>query len=201
MKKIFPYSAFLLLLLSVFSLSSFAQKDDKDDKDDKEIPYLVKQDPATKAYLYEEVIQVDSNAITQEKAYGNAKQFIVSNLKTVDNNIIADDKDFTQIINTGNLLTKPDRANATSIEFKLKVFFKHGRYKIMVDNIVFSGYTADGYGNKFPFVFPYSKLADRNTKWDRRQMKGINNALTPFIAGLKNAVIGVAPASGAGGNW
>ncbi|WP_129019502.1 DUF4468 domain-containing protein [Edaphocola flava] len=90
------------------------------------------------AFTYESVVNIEG--VTKEEMFNRAKQWIIANLKTNDNNIAFDANSLT-INNSATLVLKPAGGfnwaiTSGFINFKLNVQFKDGRYKFVFDNIV-----------------------------------------------------------------
>ena len=101
----------------------------------------LKRDSTTNKYFTQGVIICDSS-LTQQMLYERCKEWVVRNLKTDDNNINLNDKDFKQLTTTG-LIKGSDISYAgfcimtnCGIEFKLTLDFKNGRVRYTVENIV-----------------------------------------------------------------
>lgn len=89
----------------------------------------------------EEVVLTDS--LSKKEAYYRAKVWIASTFKSSDEQIVYDEAEFSNIIGTGNILLPPTSGSFVYVKdrivnFKLAIFFKEGRYKYRLDNIVFS---------------------------------------------------------------
>jgi hypothetical protein len=146
-----------------------------------------KEDGSTK---YEEVFTYDSVSISQETAYKRAKEFVVSTLKTADNNIISEDPTFTQLINNGNILLKSSSSfgfsvTNTSFDFKLKVSFKPGRYKIVIDNVIYHA-VYNTSNRVMPVTEAYERL--RDNKAANKVKDEIDQNLTSLVTSLNKAI-------------
>lgn len=134
MKKI------LLALALIAAVPAMGKGDDPDYK------IVVVKNEATGASVYENVVNVEG--VSKDEMFTRAKQWIVSNLKTDDNNIAFDAAGAT-INNTATLVLKPAGGfnwaiTSGLINFKLHLQFKDGRYKFLFDNIVVQAAYADG---------------------------------------------------------
>ncbi|RYE10306.1 MAG: DUF4468 domain-containing protein [Sphingobacteriales bacterium] len=180
MKSCFYFIATLIC----FTFLSPAQVQAKGDKNNN---YLLSLNEKTGKYAFDSVYIFDSTTITQEQAYNSLKNYVVSNLKTSDNNIMADDKNHSEILNTGNLLLKPIKGAGWSIpnaliNFKVHVYVKAGRYKVIIDNVA---YVAENMAPE-PNVGNYDQLRDNVVA---RKFKGaVNDALNDFVSGLQQSV-------------
>src|SRR5689334_7691945 len=96
---------YLLILSFMLTISVWAQ-----DKDDKNEAIFVMDDAG---YYYEEV--VPAAGLKKEVLFDRAKKWIIANLKTGDNNINADEKEFT-IVNSS--ATKIDRKMFFGLDIK-----------------------------------------------------------------------------------
>lgn len=82
---------------------------------------------------------LDIEGVSQKDLYERTKIWMARNLKSSDNQTLLDDEGHERIIGTGNLLLA-NRGLITDriLNFKLSVYFKEGRCKIVGDNMVFS---------------------------------------------------------------
>lgn len=125
-------------------------------------------DEEKQAAIMEGVVEVENS--NQEELYNRAKLWMAGNLKSSDNQTLYDDESHQQIIASGNLLldNKGLQINR-SLNFKLSVFFKDGRFKYVVDQMVLdlTNTSLDG-TNKTRFVESvndiYSKYYKKNQK-------------------------------------
>lgn len=175
-----------VLLLGAATIG-FAQKE----KEKTEEEYLIQKD-ASGNFQYSEVFNYDSTKTSQADAYKAAKRYVLSTLKTADNNIVSDDAASTELVNNGNLMLKPQSGfgyavTSASFDFKLKLYFKPGRYKVTVDNIVVHAIQQSG-NTIMPVTQSYSDL--RNNKPSRKFKGSIDDTLLSFISGLKGSIEG-----------
>jgi hypothetical protein len=103
----------------------------------------LKLDSLTDKYIMRDVITVDT-ALTREQIFTIAKEWIVRNLKSSDNNIQLDDKDYKQITSTGVIKTSDMPIAICSIgncmiDFKLTINIKEGKIRYTIENIVHYG--------------------------------------------------------------
>lgn len=119
-----------VLLLAIISMPAFAEKDEK--------PRLTfKTEEVGGDAYYEEVVQAGD--LSQEVLYKRAKDWVIANFKTGDNNINFDDKEFT-ITNSAAMKVEPKSFFTHAIfdglmDFKFHVWVKDGKYKFRIDNI------------------------------------------------------------------
>ncbi len=89
---------------------------------------------------YEKVVAV-SNA-KKEDLYAKVKAWVVENVKTVDNNILFDDKNFETIITTPTIALenlKNSHVVNQKVNFKLKIQFKDGKMKVTATSFIYYG--------------------------------------------------------------
>lgn len=103
----------------------------------------LKIDSVTNKYIMQEVIICDS-ALTKEQLFGRCKDWVVRNLKSSDNNIQLDDKEFKQITATGVIKTADMPIAMCMIgncmtDFKLTINIKDGKVRYTIENIVHYG--------------------------------------------------------------
>ena len=170
----------LFLALTICSLTTFAQKDGEAD--------FFKKDESTGDYYYEEVVQADG--LKKEVMFERAKNWIIANFKTGDNNIKFDDKDFA-IDNSAAVKIDQKSFFTSAIQegaynFKFHVWFKDDRYKIRVDNIMY--YVLIKYGTDLtPNSFSYGDL--KNNKMGKYLKEQASEKTNSVIAVFKNAVL------------
>jgi hypothetical protein len=97
-------------------------------------------DTATHKYVMQNVIIGDSLS-TRKVLYERSKEWIVRNLKSSDNNVNLDDKEYKQLTATGNLKAKnmdfPLCMVNSTINFKMTVDVKDGKIRYTIENIVY----------------------------------------------------------------
>ncbi len=98
-----------------------------------------KPDEVSGDNYYEEVVTAPN--LKQDEIFKRAKAWILANMKTGDNNITFDEKDFS-IVNSAAM--KVDQKNFFTyaildgvMDFKFHVWIKEGKYKLRVDNITY----------------------------------------------------------------
>lgn len=151
-------------------------------------------------YQYESVVNIEN--VAKEEMYKRAKQWVIANLKTVDNNIQFDESEYTIVNNpivtikaAGGLTWAITRGAAN---FKVNLQFRDGRYKILVDNV--SIYLEHGPGIP-PNTFAYELLMkDRGSKAKTHVMKEVNEQINAIAVGIEQAVKGN-PGNAANDNW
>src|SRR5262249_21175282 len=107
-------------------------------KEKEEIKTVLVKDDASGEYYYEGVVPVEG--VSKEEMFKRAKQWILSNLKSADNNIQFDDKEWV-INNEASTLINSAQGFGWVISrgytnFKLNIQFKDGRYKLRIDNVI-----------------------------------------------------------------
>lgn len=104
---------------------------------------VLKQDTATQKYTVREVIPCDT-ALTQQQIYEACRQWAMRTFKSSDNNVMLDDKTYSEIITSGAVKTSdmPIALCAISnctVDFKLIIQVKPGKIRCTIDNIVHYG--------------------------------------------------------------
>ena len=116
-------SQLLMVLLLSFPLINKAYAQDKD-----ELPKTLNK--ATSGYTFEKIADLPS--VTKDQTYDRVKQWVLTNLKTTDNNIAFDDKEKNSISTSTEIML--DKSNwmltVPSAQFKISIFFKDGKIKI-----------------------------------------------------------------------
>jgi hypothetical protein len=103
----------------------------------------LKLDSVTNKYILREVITCDS-ALTRQQLYEICKDWVVRNLKSSDNNILFDDKEYKQITASGAIKTTDMPIAMCAIsncmaDFKLTLNIKDGKVRYTIENIVHHG--------------------------------------------------------------
>jgi len=107
----------------------------------------IPKDSVTGLYSYQGVVKVDS--VSKEQLYSRAKAWILKTLKSSDNMVELDDKDFNSITGSGTIITDRIRGGGgpfaytyenAKLNFKVTAQFKDGRLKYSFDNF---SYAAD----------------------------------------------------------
>jgi len=104
------------------------------------------KDPETGSYAYQGKIQVDS--VSKQTLYLNAKSWVVRTLKSSDNMLELDDKEFNTLVASGTVILDNDASgNDRKLNFKLAVAFKDGKFKYSFENFTYVGSVIAG-----PFI-------------------------------------------------
>ncbi|MES2619801.1 MAG: DUF4468 domain-containing protein [Bacteroidota bacterium] len=120
---------FNLLLLTMIAKSSLAQT-------------AIPRDTSTGLIAYQGVVKDDS--VAKEELYARAKSWILKTLKSSDNMVQLDDKDFNSITGSGTILLDKKSSGPYSyqngkLNFKLTVQFKDGRLRYTFENFTYWG--------------------------------------------------------------
>lgn len=153
-------------------------------KDD-DYKVVVAKNEASGSYSYESVVPVEN--VKKEEMFARAKKWIITNLKTADNNIQFDTTDLS-ITNSSTLILKSGRGFNWAItsglmNFKLNLMFKDGRYKFVFDNIAVQIAYSDGVVE----TLNYDQV-QRNNGPSKFIRKGVNEKLSGIEMQLETAV-------------
>ena len=143
--------------------------------------------------------------------YERAKEWMLRNLKSADNQVSLDDKVKEKLIGTTNLLLPDKKENAFSysservLNFKLSVFVKNGRYRVMIENIVYSEvvetYYLDGHNERRPGMISMEAIVEKKSmprangkpskanKFDEATIE-FNKEIDDQVSSLHTAMIG-----------
>jgi hypothetical protein len=107
----------------------------------------LRKDETSGNFYYEEVDTINNQ--TQVDIFKKAKSWIMANMKTGDNNIVFDDKEYS-IVNSAAFKIDQKRFGNHGIEdgrmdFKFHVWARDGRYKFRIDNITYNLMMGNGY--------------------------------------------------------
>lgn len=179
MKKI------LLLAIALLTIAPALTAKDKDK--DEEVKIVLVKEENSDNYFYEGVVPVEG--VTKEEMFKRAKQWVLANLKTSDNNLQFDEQQFT-IVNSSTIVVPPKRKTTLIVDkclvnFKLLIQFKEGRYKFRFDNLVV--YLEQGFVTQTTAYSPQFTKYKNENKYIENEL---NKALTGLEIGLENQVKG-----------
>lgn len=166
----------LLIAMTLFFAAHIvkAQVQDKD----AEVKTVIIKEENSDSYYYEDIVPV--NNITKEEMFGRAKAWVLSTLKTVDNNVQFDEKEMS-IYNSSTVLLK----NANEyLNFKISILFKDGKYKFRFDNLIVSIPSSVGL-----FTKPYGPNMFAKG-YSKKKMKECNEILYSLSTNLENTIKG-----------
>ena len=182
MKKI------LMIALAILPFIYTVNAKSKDEKE--EFKEILVADEATGEYYYEAVMPVEN--VDKEEMFKRAKTWVLSNLKTSDNNINADEKDLT-IINTASVVLDQMKGfgwaiTSGNIDFKLNIAFKDGKYKVRFDNVVINAVYLTGNGSSLQTI-SYTQYAQKNKNKAARKFKEmVNGKMEAVATGIEKAI-------------
>ncbi len=173
----------LVLILSLLTIQPTISTFAKEKNDATEV--VVKN--AAGSYTYEGVVTVEN--VSKEEMYKRAKQWVLSNLKTEDNNIGFNEENQT-IINTASIVLKGGGGFNWAIthavaNFKIKLEFRDGRYKFVFDNIVVQAAYTDGIVETMAY-----ETITRNNKPAKHIKNEVNEKLAALAQSLEATVKG-----------
>lgn len=116
----------LLVALSLLMITPAMQAKDKEE----EVKIVIVKEDNSDNYYYEGIVPVEG--VTKEEMFKRAKQWVLSNFKTGDNNAQFDEQDLS-IFNSPTIVLKSEQA---FLNFKISILFKEGKYKFRFDNLV-----------------------------------------------------------------
>jgi hypothetical protein len=180
MKKIL----LVLITLLLFHISSKAQEVLK-----------FKKDETSGSYYYEEVDTL--NNVSQADMFKKAKAWVMATMKTGDNNIIFDEKEYS-LVNSASIKVDPKRFSNHGIEdgridFKFRVWIRDGRYKFRIDNISYDLLMGNGF-NVMTRAWTYHSSKSEvygeleDDKWGRYLKEQTAEKLSNLILAFKNAM-------------
>lgn len=168
-----------ILLLAVLLLVAASQMQAKGDKEEVKI-VLVKEENSDN-YYYEGVVPVEG--ISKEEMFKRAKEWVLSNLKTGDNNAQFNEQELV-IYNNPTISVKVKGFPDGYANFKIKISFKDGRYKFIFDNvIVIYDSKTKPYTDADVMFYGYGRTS-------QKLVKGINQSFAQISADLENAIKG-----------
>lgn len=170
---------FLSSAIACSGLSAYAF--DKKDKNSEGI--IMVKDETSQTYVCDTVI--DAPNITKDVLFSRVKSWTVANIKSADNNNVYDDKEY-KIINTAAIKIEPKNGFGWTLtdgffDFKLSIFFKDGRLKIHIDNVVFHA----EFMSANPETYTYEQL--KNDGLSKHLRSQSNSRLGAVIAAIAKA--------------
>ncbi|MFA6152380.1 MAG: DUF4468 domain-containing protein [Chitinophagaceae bacterium] len=140
-------------------------------------------------FSFERVIQTPSQ--TKDVLYKKAKAWVLSTMKTADQNISYDEENF-KIVNSGAKSIDPKKNSAAFLisegyfNFKILFEFKDGKYRVKIDNFEIFTRANTGFQVKDK-TRTYAELSDnKEGKYIREQ---IDEKLTSLIRSLNGSLV------------
>jgi hypothetical protein len=173
----------LIAMILFFATPNMQAKDN----DDSVKIVLVKEDNSDN-YYYEGVVPVEG--VTKEEMYKRAKDWVLANFKTGDNNSVFDEKELSIFNSPTIVLGKTKTTSGDYLNFKIKLLFKDGRYKFRFDNLIVQS-NANVIGS-LPPPSPYNGKGRTfmmfNDKYNRAIVEQANKALFRLTNGLDTLI-------------
>lgn len=176
MKKI------LLIAVTLFFTMPSMQAQDEDG----EVKIVLVKEENSDNYYYEGVVPVDG--VTKEEMFRSAKDWVLSTVKTEDNNAKFDDQELS-IFTTPTIVVKAiNGRNNDFVNFKLKLMFKDGKYKFRFDNLIVK---SNVFLNSPPTAYNGVKMVPGGgARYNRRLINVINQTLFDMAASLEKTIKG-----------
>jgi hypothetical protein len=181
------------VLLVALSLLMMAPAIQAKDKDKEEVKIVLVKDDNSDEYYYEGVVTVEG--VTKEEMFKRAKEWVLTRLKTSDNNIQFNDKDFSIINNATIVIDSWTKGivfySGGYTNFKITLLFKDGKYKFRFDGLMFL--------LNLQGAQPKSYSADLvpGNKYNRHLIEENNKAFLNMSVELENKIKG----SGSKNDW
>ncbi|MBK0402292.1 DUF4468 domain-containing protein [Adhaeribacter sp. BT258] len=157
----------------------------------------VKYDFESGSARMENVVQVSN--IQRDELYNKSRIWLAQNLKSSDNQVFLEDTNKENLIATGNLLL--DRKGLLSdrvLNFKLSLAFKDGRYKYVIDKIVFSEKFTNIDGKVSYYTYDldqhYAKMHSKNKDKKGNKFEEIDAELITLMTNLEKTLNNTMPA-------
>lgn len=171
-----------IALLALSVLNVFGNIATAKDKDDYQV-VVVKDESGS--YSYQSVVNVDN--VSKEEMFKRAKEWVLTNFKTDDNNIKFDESNM-EIISTTTAVLKTASGFNWAIthclcNFKLNIQFKDGKYKFVFNNIAVQAAYADGIVETLNY-----EQVQRNNAPAKHIRKEVNEKLLSLGNQLENAI-------------
>lgn len=128
----------------------------------------VLQKDANGNWFYEKIIPVENTS--KKELYARMKRWVISNVKTADNNKLQDDENYEAIITTPTVGIEDLRSNwivAQNMNFKLTISFKDNKLKIYAASFSYYGNSGGLMGGPLEtFATGKAWIKDLNPKFD-----------------------------------
>ena len=156
-------------------------------KDSKIQPELISVDSTDGHYYYEKIVAIDS--LKKEIIYDRLKTWVQANVKTADNNISFDDKNFSSIITTPTIALEDVNRGLYQLRrqefnFKLVISIKDGKYKIAATGFNYYAGESTG-GARFSGAL---ETLDIPKGYAVVAARSIDDSFLRFLKSLKSAV-------------
>jgi hypothetical protein len=157
------------------------------------LPSFIFSIPALSQIEFDEENQSASYSVVEyvensskEEMYARAKIWIAGNLKSSDTQVFYDDDSHQQIIATGNLHLKDKALQINRIlNYKLTVYFKEDRYKLVVDQMIMDvTNTSLDRSNQARSLENVTNVYKKHHKKNKKKRTKLMDELDEVLAGL-----------------
>ncbi|MFQ5334903.1 MAG: DUF4468 domain-containing protein [Flavobacteriales bacterium] len=160
-------------------------------------------DAETGEFVYEEVVQVEG--ISKDSLFARAADWFKRALFADDDSIVekSPDNKFIRAIKNmdfaNNVLSSLDTSIKNTLTFNLAVYFKEGRYKYKIDQMIYHYYLV-AKANQTRIVSPLEKVKYLSKKRENLYRE-VDLRINRMINGLKSAMQGAISNDGAQDDW
>ena len=130
-----------------------------------------------KSFYFDTVINVPNT--TMETLYKRAKEWVTGNIRTVDNNIVFDDKGFSEIKNEIMIKLK-NVMDGRYVNFKYSIKFQEGKFRIHCGSFLY---------NKTALMFENQPLHDVSSMWRKKVYSEFDENFSQLIISNINACL------------
>ena len=172
----------LLVALSLLMITPAIQAKDKEE----EVKIVLIKEENSDNYYYEGGVPVEG--VSKEEMFKRAKEWVLSNFKTGDNNIEFDEQNLS-IFNSPTIILEKFKNNAGDyLNFKIKLLFKEGKYKFRFDNLIVK---SNVFFNDPPKPYNGGKMWPGG-RYNQSIIDNTNKTLAALATELENKIKGTA---------
>jgi|GEM_PF-3644145 len=146
-----------------------------------------------KSAVMEGVIQVDK--VSKQELYERSRIWMATNVTSGNNQTTNERDTITQLIGSGSLIFESSGPKGSkTLNFNIKIYFKDGRLKYLIQNLVlitYPGQINSNNSNMGPTYQDLNLLYEKrfNKKQDKKNFQLlVDEKLTSLVESLKNAV-------------
>lgn len=163
----------VLIFALSFNISAFSQIAWDEEKQSARIESVIEVADVSKAVLYE-----------------RAKLWMARNLKSSDNQILYDEDGQERIIGTGNLLLSNAGSSTDRVlNFKISIFIRDGKFKVIGDNMIFSDVLNSINSSRTPRTFSLDQVYQQMSNSKKQKRKSYMDDIDAAFAELLKSLV------------
>jgi hypothetical protein len=155
----------------------------------------IPKDSATGKYSYQGIIKVDS--ANKQELYSKAKTWVLRTLKSSDNMIELDDKDYSTIIGSGTIIMNNAGYSGMlsysfengKLNFKVIFQFKDGKVKYTFDNFSYSANKVFNVSYKEGEILSPLENLDLNKKAKEQVLQDASTKMNTIVSSFTSEIL------------